>query len=141
MHLFCAIVYKVYDHHDVERKSPPERFVVEKVGSCSTLVAEEIFRTRPEVKDLSFLHLVRAAIVVDTVNLDPARMKTTPKDVSILERVEGLLRTEGPLPETREVLLRRLSHAKGDVSSFSTDMLIRKDVKVGQKCRSGVEER
>ena len=83
-------------------------------------------------KDPSFLHLVRSAIVVDTVNLDPSRKKATPKDEAMLNKVEAALGEGETKRESRATLLLRLSGAKGDVSGFSTAMLMRKDMKVNR---------
>ena len=68
--------------------------------------------------------------MVDTVNLDPSRKKATPKDEAVLNKVEAALGEGETKKESRATLLLRLSSAKGDVSGFTTAMLMRKDMKV-----------
>ncbi len=68
--------------------------------------------------------------MVDTVNLDPSRKKATSKDEAVLNRVEAALGEVETKRESRATLLQRLSGAKGDVSGFTTAMLMRKDMKV-----------
>ncbi len=46
-----VFLMKVYDHHELERKTRPRgQFIVEKVGSCSTLIAEKVFSEKQDEK-------------------------------------------------------------------------------------------
>ncbi len=123
------LLLKVYDHHDLERPGGGkdlDHCVVTKMGSCATIVAEKILQEKPDIKDASFFHLVRSTIVLDTENFDPDRQKTTPRDVAVMELIEKSL---GSVEETREELLRRLMAAKADMSGFTVDMMLKKDMK------------
>ena len=125
-------VTEIYDHHKIDReiRSNLKKCQIEKVGSCSTLVAEAIFRNIPDPVDSRFLTLIRCTIILDTKNICPQTKKATAKDVQILDMVEDKLKKQGNLNEGRRHLLNRLLTAKGDVSGFSISMLIRKDMKV-----------
>ncbi|KAG7170570.1 Exopolyphosphatase PRUNE1-like [Homarus americanus] len=113
-HLDPDIVF-IIDHRKLERTavSVSGGMVVEPVGSCCTLVTEQILDKDSSVlKDNTIASLLYGTIVLDTVNFNEAAKKMTPKDVRI-DRV-----------------FQDLVEAKTNVSGLTSEQLLRKDVKV-----------
>ena len=125
-------IAEVIDHHEIcDEGILPENRLIERSGSCSTLVLRKILSDSPGFRDESALNLIRWTILIDTVNLDPERKKVTPADVRILETAENLLSTN-PNPEMKSRLevFREISQVKFNVEHFSLNQLLRKDKKI-----------
>ncbi|KAK6223050.1 exopolyphosphatase [Colletotrichum tabaci] len=143
---YASSVVGCVDHHAEEDKVPQdtgdEPRVVEKCGSCSSLVVEycrpaweEALARRPrdggEDADTDAdvdEHLARlslAAILIDTTNLKSAD-KTTDRDVAAVSFLEGL--TPAP-PYARDALFDEISAVKEDISSLGFRDVFRKDYK------------
>ncbi|XP_075048366.1 exopolyphosphatase PRUNE1 isoform X2 [Mixophyes fleayi] len=120
------VVTEVIDHHVTERKTALNcRVTIELVGSCSTLIAEKIFRDAPHILDFQLASLLRGPIVLDCVNMTPAAGRVTPKDT---EHVT-ILESKFPHLTPRGALFDSMMKAKIDVSGLSTDQMLRKDLK------------
>lgn len=92
--------------------SPNYSKTIEPVGSCSTLIAEKILQIAPEILDEQVTSLLLAAILLDTVNLDPRAGRKTDKDVQVVEQLKKYLKTDFTCEELY------LSVSKGIVWTF-----------------------
>lgn len=79
------------------------------------------------------LKLIRWTIITDTSNLSPAKKKATKLDIEILEQIENILAESAASMWNRKDIYQEIIQAKGDISSFSANQLLRKDMKV-PKC-------
>ncbi|KAG0721574.1 Exopolyphosphatase PRUNE1 [Chionoecetes opilio] len=134
-----AAVVGVLDHRPLEPNAPAcegGSVIVEQVGSCCTLVAEQVLSRNPALLDPVTASLLYGTIILDTVNLNPAAKRVTPKDVEVSTQLARLM---SPPPSSVEVF-QELSQAKANVSGLTCDQLLRKDVKVatGGGLRVGV---
>ncbi|XP_062320864.1 exopolyphosphatase PRUNE1 [Osmerus eperlanus] len=119
-------VVEVIDHHFVERASSPScPITVETVGSCATLVTEQIFQKAPDVLDQQVAQLLYGTIVLDCVNMAPEAGKVTPKD----SQYAALLETRFPGLPPRAALFQSLQNARFDVSGLTTEQMLLKDMK------------
>jgi exopolyphosphatase len=68
---------------------------------------------------------------LDTVNLSPAAQRATPKDVKLITELEECLsKTMGNKAPTRGEIFNGLVHARSDISSLTTEQVLRKDCKL-----------
>ncbi|KXJ27093.1 Protein prune-like [Exaiptasia diaphana] len=119
-------VVEIIDHHKEEMPSSPNYSkTIEPVGSCSTLVAEKILQLAPDILDEQVTGLLLAAILVDTVNLDPRAGRKTDKDVQVVEQLKKYLKTDVSCEE----LYLSVSKAKFDTSTLTCMEILRKDFK------------
>lgn len=119
----------VIDHHRLERQlgAGGDDIQLEMVGSCSTLIAERILReNKTLLEDEDAVRLLHGTIILDTINLNEDAKRATPKDVQVVEELEKMLKT----PPDRAQVFAEVTSAKGDVSSLTTEELLRKDRKV-----------
>ncbi|RXG52663.1 Protein prune-like protein [Armadillidium vulgare] len=101
--------------------------IVEPVGSCSTLVTNEIVKNNSEALDEDLSNLLYGTILVDTVNLSETANRTTTKDVEMIEFLEKFLNIG---KAKRSAVFEELITAKSDVSSLNSEQIFRKDLKV-----------
>jgi len=101
------------------------RRIVEPVGSACTLVAEQIFQRKPGILDRQSATLLLAAVLLDTVNLDPEAERATEKD----RKTAGLLIQAGAVDIAG--LYEELAAARSSVEGLSSTQLLRKDYKEG----------
>lgn len=114
----------VVDHHQDEGLFPELKARnIEPVGSACTLVAEKILEDGMSDIPSDVAVLLAGTILLDTVNLDPAAGRVTPKDEAM---VSALLPIAG---KSQQVLFDRLQFEKFNVASLSTFDLLRKDYK------------
>lgn len=117
----------VIDHHRLERQlgAGGDDIQLEMVGSCSTLIAERILReNKTLLEDEDAVRLLHGTIILDTINLNEDAKRATPKDVQVVEELEKMLKT----PPDRAQVFAEVTSAKGDVSSLTTEELLRKAV-------------
>ena len=120
-------VVEVIDHHmgeEEEEEQRGHRLLKEGVGSCSTLVAEQLLGGEQHAVQGPVATLLLAAILVDTVDLSPDKGRVTEKDTAIAEQLLPL----SLLP--RAELYHNLSTARFSVSSLTTPQLLERDFKV-----------
>jgi exopolyphosphatase len=117
-------VIGILDHHQDEGMyaGAVER-IIEPVGSTTTLVAEKVLKDIPQAVDRNIALLLSGTILLDTVNLDPAAGRVTPKDSAM---AAALLPIAG---KDQKTLFDRLQFEKFNVASLSTRDLLRKDYK------------
>ncbi len=116
-------VEEILDHHQDEGQHTQARRNVAPVGSTATLVAERFLQQAPELLEGALATLLLGTILLDTVDLDPAAKRVTPRDE---QAAAGLL----PISAAdRKSLFDRLQTEKFNVSSLSTRDILRKDYK------------
>ncbi|KJE96740.1 hypothetical protein CAOG_07014 [Capsaspora owczarzaki ATCC 30864] len=124
-------VTQIIDHHVDDamcaRASGVNR-VIEMAGSCATLIARLLLDAQPqrsasEVLPEPIAELLYGTILLDTVNCDSTKGRTTEADVALVERLARLVPT--PRPE----LFSLLNDAKFSQASLTLDELLRKDYK------------
>lgn len=121
---FAPVVTGVVDHHKDEGLFPEvSPRIIEPVGSVATLVAELMLAKDESLLDAGVSKLLLGTILLDTVNLDPAAERATPKDQQM---VDTLLARTGA---DRQQLFDDLQREKFNVSSLGTEDLLRKDYK------------
>ncbi|XP_053653271.2 exopolyphosphatase PRUNE1 isoform X2 [Cherax quadricarinatus] len=121
-----ASVVFILDHRKLERHPQSGGIVVEMVGSCCTLVTEQVLARNPALLDSVTASLLYGTIILDTVNLNEAAKRVTPKDVDMIGRLQPLLSSS----INRSEIFQQLTNAKANVSGLTSDQLLRKDVKV-----------
>lgn len=121
---FGPNVAGIVDHHQDEGLFPEiKERSIEPVGSACTLVAEKILADGKADIPSDVALLLAGTILLDTVNLDQAAGRVTPKDKVI---VSDLIPRAG---KSQQVLFDRLQFEKFNVASLSTFDLLRKDYK------------
>ncbi|CAD5122848.1 DgyrCDS11250 [Dimorphilus gyrociliatus] len=116
----------IVDHHrkqwvDDERVKTK----IEKVGSCSTLIAELILNSSITI-DKHLAEMLYTTIILDTINLSKEADIVTEKDKIILNQLE---RKYLPNIDHTEIF-NEYFKAKTDVSSLTLVEILRKDVKI-----------
>lgn len=100
---------------------------LKKVGSCATLITE-VIKTNQSLADFpEILPLLRATIVLDTVNFSPSAGKTKPLDVEMNTELEHLLNVD---EANRLELFNEIVKARSDISSMTSVQLLLKDLKM-----------
>lgn len=125
---FDKTVIACIDHHADENKVPPENKIIEKTGSCASLLAE-YFRSALEqaANEESTKHVAQLAlapILVDTANLK-ATDRTTSKDIESAEFLETLA-GDG---YSRDAFFDELNENKENLSALNLRDIFRKDYK------------
>lgn len=129
-------ISKIIDH----RQEDPEAVFpknchknIQLVGSCATLVSEELLNHG--YRDDIGLALLRDTIIVDTVNLSPEVKKATDLDKEQLKQIEIALGMEKSIAyQSRKDRLKLIGRAKGSIEGFTTDQILRKDLKLVTFC-------
>jgi exopolyphosphatase len=117
------IVEEILDHHADEGLYPDARKIIAPVGSAATLVAERLLQSAPQPPVPAVSTLLLGTILLDTVNLDPAAKRVTPRDEQAAARLLEITGTD------RQSLFLRLQAEKFNVSVLSTRDILRKDYK------------
>ncbi|EDV21335.1 uncharacterized protein TRIADDRAFT_60259 [Trichoplax adhaerens] len=118
----------IVDHHLDEDQFPECDIILEPVGSCATLIAEQLMDGDCSLIDNEVGLLLLSAIIVDTANLDVNFARTTEKDIEIANKLETYVDFD-ELPFSRLELYDKMKEAKFNVSHLSTYDLLRKDYK------------
>nr|XP_014094043.2 exopolyphosphatase PRUNE1 [Bactrocera oleae] len=137
---FTTRCLEVFDHRIFDEQAQLSNVCqlhIELVGSCATLIAEEILKSisMPDAvaKDYETLFtLLRSTIVLDTVNFSASANRATPKDIEICAKLEELLSklSNGKPLSERTKLFDILVAARADISSLTSMQLLRKDLKI-----------
>lgn len=122
---YAGKVSKILDHHKDEGLYPQAvTKVIEPVGSCATLVGEEISRCCPELaEDTHLAALLWGTILLDTVNLAPDAGRVTPKDETVATTLAASCSLDG------DAYFKAIQTAKFDIKNLGTFDLLRKDYK------------
>lgn len=122
----------VIDHHDEENKVPrqthDEPRIIEKSGSCTSLVIEYLRDQWRSLEPSSELDaevamLGMASVLIDTVNLSD-KSKTTAHDTSAVQYLESKLSNFD-----QSAFYAEIQRAKQDIGSMSLQDILRKDYK------------
>jgi exopolyphosphatase len=128
-HLSDAVV-DIIDHHaDAQQYPPLQQKIIDTVGSCTTLVANEFIKLQSiEKMPKAFAGLLLAPVLMDTDNLQSVE-KTKPADVQLKELL--VTRAGNALPAD---FYDNMRAKKEDTSGLTTKLCLFKDFK---KFRSG----
>lgn len=120
----------ILDHHEDLKLYPNALRRIERVGSCATLVGEDLITGNgggaAEKIPKSLAALLLGAILIDTVNLDPNAGRVTPRDLAVAKHLKTIA---GLDPDNFYQGIRR---AKSDISEMDTRDLLRRDCKTFQ---------
>jgi exopolyphosphatase len=117
-------VVEIIDHHADGPEFPNiRRRIVQPVGSSATLVAEAILQSLAELLDDPLAKFLLGPILLDSLNLDPAKGRCHDKDILMASR----LLTINPLP--RDKVFAELLSKKTDPSGLSVEDLLIRDLK------------
>lgn len=101
---------------------------INEVGSCATLIADEIRALDQSFEDhRELVSFLRGPIVLDTVHFLESVGRAKPLDIEINAAIETTL---GSTEADRLKLFNELIKARSDVSSLSTMQLLFKDLKI-----------
>jgi len=117
-------VCQIIDHHEESEDFNNIKKNIKTVGSCATLIAEEIHYSQQSILPIHPIsYLLLSAILIDTYNLDLHSGRTTELDIFM-----GELLTQHS-KEDPDQLFDYLQKAKMDISSMTTYNILRKDYK------------
>lgn len=125
---FTSKIVRVIDHHEISVDTPSGSGVdvlIEKVGSCSTLIAERIIGDNIQAVDEKLAVLLLASILLDTGNLK-LQEQATEKDRVVAEQ---LFQRVGVTVD-RTQLYPKLFEKRQDIMQLSTSDILRKDFKI-----------
>ncbi|XP_053387745.1 uncharacterized protein LOC123542835 isoform X2 [Mercenaria mercenaria] len=119
-------VVEVIDHHVRERPVHDSvRVKLDSVGSCCTLVAEELLNDPDFEIDETVAELLYGTILVDTINRSPEAGKITLRDEVALSQLENII------PNVKgDNLFEELQAAKFDISGLLNMEILEKDLKM-----------
>ena len=117
-------VVGVLDHHKDEGGFADAAVrIIAPVGSAATLVAEQLLREDATAMEPGLAELLLGAILLDTVNLDPAAKRATDRDAETTAQLLAICGAD------RQALFERLQFEKFNVAALETGDLLRKDYK------------
>jgi len=124
-------VTHIVDHHEDMKGVFPklENKQIEMVGCCSTLVAEKFINSGAPFleNDPVLCHVFLATILLDTIDLNPAMGKVTPKDHSIALSLQKILSKNSSVVFGE--IFSEIQTAKNDCAVLTTAELLAKDFK------------
>ena len=120
-------VVRIIDHHPGVSPWQQGEVVMEAVGSCATLVAQQLLAGEGHVAISSDVAtLLLGAILLDTVGLKEEAGRVTDKDKAMAEKLASL----SVLPS--DALYSKLSAARLSTAGLTMDQLLRKDLKIAE---------
>ncbi|KAI9658609.1 MAG: Exopolyphosphatase [Bathelium mastoideum] len=139
--IYGGYVAGVVDHHEEENQVPQdtgdEARIVEKAGSCTSLVAnylrgswESSSILEASLYDAQAAKLALASILIDTTNLK-SKGKVTPHDEEAVKFLETKIAagTDPSRPFDRTAFFEEISQAKLNIGSLKLKDILRKDYK------------
>jgi exopolyphosphatase len=149
--IYAQRVGGVIDHHDEEHKVSEdtgcEPRIVEKVGSCTSLVTNYCSGTWDEISssstgdrqaslwDVEVAKMALSSILIDTVNLTHST-NVTAHDRKAVQYLEAKIRSDPESARTydRQRLFQEVSSAKQDIGRLCINDILRKDYKEWVEC-------
>nr|WP_321403037.1 DHHA2 domain-containing protein [uncultured Desulfobacter sp.] len=129
-HVFLKYEEKIkfiMDHHEDLMLYPYALGRIEPVGSCATLVGEDLIdhnkKEPAENIPQSLAALLLGAILIDTVNLDPKAGRMTPNDQRVVAHLTPIAGLD------TDKFYQGIRAAKSDISEMNTRDLLRRDCK------------
>jgi exopolyphosphatase len=124
-------VVQIFDHRTINsqeicQNKNIEKILITTVGSCATLIANEIIESKVPILFNELCQLLYATIIYDTIGLDKECGKTFEEDMMIVQHLENILKPT----ESRKELFDVLWKIHNDTSSLSTKDLLYRDLKV-----------
>ncbi len=117
-------VSTILDHHADQGDHPRvSKRVIAPVGSTATLVGEEIQARAPELLEGPVATLLYGTLLLDTVNLDGAAGRVTPRDRAMAALLAGKVDMD------QHAYFKAVQAAKFDTRGLSTQDLLRRDYK------------
>ena len=120
----------IMDHHEDLKLYPNALRRIEPVGSCATLVGENLINDSGggAVGKIpgSLAALLLGTILIDTVNLDPNAGRATPRDHAVVEHLQPIADLD------TDTFYQGIRAAKSDISGMDTKDLLRRDCKTFQ---------
>ncbi|XP_018327248.1 exopolyphosphatase PRUNE1 isoform X2 [Agrilus planipennis] len=129
--LFLAkSVRQIFDHRPKDSAANWDldtvRFVLKEVGSCATLVAEEIIRSDPSILVANLATLLYDTITFDTIAYNVEAGKVKELDLWVASYLEEKFKFQ----KTRKALFDELWYAHNNVSHLTPKQLLYKDLKI-----------
>ncbi|NDY71734.1 pyrophosphatase [Desulfobacter hydrogenophilus] len=120
----------ILDHHEDLKLYPNALRRIEPVGSCATLVGEDLINdcgggAAGEIPP-SLAALLLGTILIDTVNLDPNAGRVTPRDHAVAKHLKLIAGLDA------DKFYQGIRAAKSDISEMDTRDLLRRDCKTFQ---------
>ncbi len=120
----------IMDHHEDLNLYPNALRQIEPVGSCATLVGEDLINGSGGGAVVkipgSLAALLLGTILIDTVNLDPNAGRATPRDHAVVEHLQPIADLD------TDNFYQGIRAAKSDISGMDTRDLLRRDCKTFQ---------
>ena len=113
----------IMDHHEDLKLYPHALPRIEPVGSCATLVGENLIQRTAEQTPKSLATLLLGAILIDTVNLDPSAGRATPRDHAQAGHLQAIAGMD------TDNFYQGIREAKSDIRNMDTRDLLRRDCK------------
>lgn len=144
--IYAQRVGGVIDHHDEEHKVPEdtncEPRIIEKAGSCTSLVTNYLSGTWDDLSfssagsrdsplwDAEVAKMALCSILIDTANLTNPTNVTT-HDRRAVQYLEAMVRSDGDIAKgyDRQRLYQKVSSAKQDIGRLCINDILRKDYK------------
>ncbi|XP_044270023.1 exopolyphosphatase PRUNE1 [Tribolium madens] len=124
-------VLEIFDHRTINKEEichgdHVEKTVIKIVGSCCTLITNEIIESKLSILFNDLSHLLYATIIYDTIGLDKEYGKTFEDDLKAAQYLENILKPT----QARKELFNVLWKIHNDTSTLSTQDLLYRDLKV-----------
>lgn len=125
-------IIAIFDHRPRDTRNSQFscdcKVTMNEVGSCATLIADEIRVLNQSLENnRELIDFLRGPIVLDTVHFLESAGRTKPLDIEINGAIESTL---GLTEADRLNLFNELIKARSNVSSLSTMQLLSKDLKI-----------
>lgn len=102
---------------------------IERVGSCSTLIASQFLEKTDKPKDYELpISLLYHAIILDTVNFSDKVKIFAPKDLEVVVKIEELFPDKFS-ESSRSDVFKKIVEVKADISSLTPYQILNKDAK------------
>lgn len=128
--IFTNCITQVFDHRPIDTSQSWDqskvKIRIEPVGSCCTLIADEVLRIDESLLCKPLAFLLYQTIIYDTIALKSEHGKAKPLDIEIGTKLEQKFN----FTEDRQLLFDRLWAAHNDVSHLTAKQLLYKDLKV-----------
>ncbi|XP_066249968.1 exopolyphosphatase PRUNE1 [Euwallacea similis] len=128
--VFEQFVTQIYDHRPIDKSHVWDenkvKIRIELVGSCCTLIADEILNTNENLLSSALAYLLYQVIIYDTIALKVENHKATPLDIQVAQKLEGLFK----FSEDRQSLFDMLWHEHNNISHLTPHQLLKKDLKL-----------
>ncbi|XP_066138266.1 exopolyphosphatase PRUNE1 [Euwallacea fornicatus] len=128
--IFEQFVTQIYDHRPVDKShvwnEDKVKLRIEFVGSCCTLIADEILKTNENLLSSALAYLLYQVIIYDTIALKVENHKATVLDIQVAEKLEELFN----FSEDREGIFDKLWREHNNISHLTPHQLLKKDLKL-----------